>query len=70
MIGVSLSSRVSIWPAMVRWVPRSDVAMYWLDSLSYWELLKCAAFQEPVPFLALVVCSGAVRNTFGTLRCP
>ena len=50
MMGVSLSSSVSIWPAMVRWVVRSDVAMYWLESLSYCALLKCAAFQEPVPF--------------------
>ena len=44
--------------------------MYCADSLSYWALLKCAAFHEPVPFLALIVCSGAPRNTFGTPRWP
>ena len=44
--------------------------MYCATSLSYWALLKWAAFHGPVPVLALIVSSGAVRNTFGTLRCP
>ena len=55
MIGVSFSSSVSIWPAMVRWLLKSRAATYYWERLSYSESLKCAAFHEPVPNFALVV---------------
>ena len=64
MIGVSFRSSVSICPASCFWLVRSTDAMYCAASLSYWELLKWAAFHGPVPALALVVCS--VPNVFLT----
>src|SRR5258708_18853724 len=70
MTGVWASSSVSICPATDRWVDRSIAAMYWAASLSYCAFAKWAAFQEPVPDLAVIVSSGAVRNTLGTERCP
>ena len=39
--------------------------MYCFTRPSYCELAKCAAFHDPVPAFALIVSSGAVRNTFG-----
>ena len=55
MIGVWASSSVSICPARLRCVDRSTAATYCATSLSYWELLKWAAFHAPVPVLALIV---------------
>ena len=55
MIGVWASSSVSICPAMLRWVDRSEDAMYCATRVSYWELLKWAAFHVPVPVVALNV---------------
>src|SRR3974377_1488157 len=49
MIGVSLSSSVWICPATLRCEERSGAATYCLTRLSYWELVKCAAFHAPVP---------------------
>jgi hypothetical protein len=34
MIGVSLSRRLWIWPARLRWVLRSTAAMYCRDNVS------------------------------------
>ena len=52
MTGVWASSSVSICPAMLRWVDRSEDAMYCATRVLYWELLKWAAFQVPVPVVA------------------
>jgi hypothetical protein len=70
MSGVWSSSSVSICPATLLWVVRSTAATYCANSLSYWALLKWAAFHAPVPVFALIVWSGAPRNTFGMPRPP
>ena len=46
-IGVSLSSRRWIWPAICFWAGRSSAATYCLTSESYWLFLNRAAFHGP-----------------------